>query len=70
MTIELKPCPFCGANRIVYYDDESPGGWASCAWYACDTCEAQGPKVTMPRVHVVVFDEAAAAWNTRAERSA
>ena len=48
MTIELKPCPFCGTVPRHF------GGH----YVFCAECSAEGPYAS---------DEAAAAWNTRAD---
>lgn len=60
--IELKPCPFCGAQAAmsVLEDDQEP--WQSapdilCAWIAC-TCGAQ---IGECRTEA----EAATHWNRR-----
>lgn len=37
---ELKPCPFCGGNKIVAYDDDG------LFWKRCVSCGATGPETT------------------------
>lgn len=64
MSVELKPCPFCGstAQTAIACRDQLFGGEE---WQAhCDQCGAE----------VSLFyhseDEAAEAWNSRAEETA
>lgn len=40
MSIELKPCPFCGSEQLAYYMDQGDK-WGR---VICD-CGAQGPDV-------------------------
>lgn len=50
---ELKACPFCGSDEIGVHPDER-------SVMLCDTCEAQGPRIS--------FGEPLSAegrWNTR-----
>ena len=50
-TVELKPCPFCGAT--VWLRDDRP----SDTWIECDDCQISTPHGT--------YDDALAAWNRR-----
>ena len=51
---ELKPCPFCGSEEVVYKFEYE----VVCAM--CKTCGATGSK------HFAI-DDASEAWNRRAE---
>lgn len=57
MSEELKPCPFCGGEaRIV----QASGRMLFCV--VCDDCDASGG-------HYFTEEDAATAWNDRAERT-
>lgn len=53
---KLKPCPFCGSDRIVPRDRNE-----HCDYFLlyCHSCNAEGPNGR-------TLDEAIAAWNRRA----
>jgi Lar family restriction alleviation protein len=56
---ELKPCPFCGWDKISIEegDGEQRGQWVAC----CGVCGAEGPGPnTTPT-------DARIVWNTRVE---
>lgn len=66
--MELKPCPFCGANAEMRYHPSCMRDPSHRAWeVGCSICDA--------RVGNTIYaigktrDEAIAAWNTRAERT-
>jgi Lar family restriction alleviation protein len=53
---ELKPCPFCGEERIMHMR----GDYGNLHWGFCKSCKCEGP-VAMG------WDEAKELWNTRAK---
>ena len=77
MSIEISPCPFCGASGLgsvlggLSYDGtlDLDGGLGMVRtgenWYAvrCRECEAAGPRVRASRAKAV--EKAIAAWNRR-----
>ncbi|MBQ8089774.1 MAG: Lar family restriction alleviation protein [Pyramidobacter sp.] len=65
MSDKLKPCPFCGGNKIVIKRiHNSP--WQKIHFFECDSCGAvvsfRGPNVLHPEPESVF-----SAWNRRAE---
>lgn len=67
MSIELKPCPFCGGEPIMSSYTYSLSGAGIQYKVECErhNCPAQ-PTVDW---HYWTAEEAAEAWNTRAERT-
>lgn len=67
MSIELKPCPFCGGEPIMSSYTYSLSGAGIQYKVECERhdCPAQ-PTVDW---HYWTAEEAAEAWNTRAERT-
>ena len=61
MTSKLKPCPFCGGDALIH-SKALADGFGTAYWAACEKC---GKGDTLPSF---TEEEAAAAWNTRAER--
>ncbi len=59
MPSELKPCPFCGGQKITPFTGDGAEGIGRCATF-CDWCNAEGP-------HCDTEAEAIAAWNQRPE---
>ena len=57
MSVELKPCPFCGCVKSVAENNGKSVFWRVCANMGCGT---EGP------VSIVSQEEADAAWNHRA----
>jgi Lar family restriction alleviation protein len=56
---EIKPCPFCGFEKIGCYS-ESGGDYAPDGYfYSCDKCDAQA-------VSELTTEKALEAWNKRA----
>lgn len=47
---ELKPCPFCGGNAVLYVGEDS--------FVKCHSCDAES-------FHGESSDEVVAAWNRR-----
>jgi Lar family restriction alleviation protein len=43
MSIELKPCPFCGSKDITYQSHEDSCGRFGYVTVWCMDCEAEGP---------------------------
>ena len=70
--IKLKPCPFCGADAILYFTPYV----SSQPLYSieCSRCSAQIGRsketyqASKGELHFTSEDEAAEAWNRRAER--
>ena len=67
MSIELKPCPFCGGEANTFQTR-----WTNNRWYTC--CPSCETICGLPDGYDFVgkYDteaEAAEAWNTRAERT-
>lgn len=58
MTIELKPCPFCGGTASVHNDTDGPMWFAGCANSECPV---------EPHLYCSRRLGAAEAWNRRAE---
>ena len=54
MTEKLKPCPFCGSSNVTVY------GMYPNSYARCRACGAEGGLCD-------THDEAAAAWNRRAD---
>lgn len=67
MSIELKPCPFCGGEATMSSYTYSLSGLGTQYKVECEghDCPAQ-PTVDW---HYWTAEEAAEAWNTRAERT-
>ena len=76
MSIEISPCPFCGASglghvlRLPYDGMLDPEGGLGMVqtgedWYAvrCRDCEAGGPRVRATKAKAV--EKAVKAWNRR-----
>lgn len=67
MSVEAKPCPFCGeTSALCHPNDIAPGGSAmemagpsSCHYVHCDSCGADGPGAES-------YGEAFDLWNARA----
>lgn len=59
MSIDLKPCPFCGGEA------EFGGNYHTGFFVECLSCGTNDP---LPNLNFSM-DEVAAAWNTRAERT-
>lgn len=57
MPSELKPCPFCGGQKITPFTGDGAEGVGRCAAF-CDCCNAEGP-------HCDTEAEAIIAWNQR-----
>lgn len=62
MSDELKVCPFCGGDARIH-SKVLAEGFDSGYWAVCDEC---GKGDTLPHESE---EEAAAAWNARAERT-
>lgn len=62
MSDELKVCPFCGGDARIH-SKVLTKGFDSGYWAVCDEC---GKGDTLPHESE---EEAAAAWNARAERT-
>lgn len=62
MSDELKVCPFCGGDARIH-SKVLADGFDSGYWAVCDEC---GKGDTLPHESE---EEAAAAWNARAERT-
>lgn len=54
---KLKPCPFCGGNKLVIHGPQA-------FWIVCRECGAEGPT---PSSLWKTKKEAAKAWNRRAK---
>ncbi len=63
MTEELKPCPFCGSNKITIGYLEQPARYFITS---CLNCGAHGPKIER---HMASdeYTESMIQWNRRAE---
>lgn len=78
LSLNLKPCPFCGSNTAFLMGDVSE------EWIACDACRATGPRSSRTAVlhrsgvreddarngpasdiDILMATEAAATWNER-----
>ena len=61
---KLKPCPFCGCDRI-----STPYSLAGNAWSECQGCGVRGPWIHLPfgTDPDALIAAATAAWNHRAE---
>lgn len=60
----LKPCPFCGSNRLVILGKETQGRKAYAV--SCYTRDCHGCNLS-PAGGYAARADAIAAWNTRAE---
>lgn len=58
MSEKLKPCPFCGGEKIVFRADEE----CSWCWYLCQDCRASSGKER-------TLADAIEAWNRRARHA-
>lgn len=58
MTVELKPCPFCGGKAFGTSSGGPRIGAGGTEWVECDNCCASGPPESKPFT--------GAAWNRRA----
>jgi len=54
--IKLKPCPFCGSEKVILEDDMQ-----EVYWVLCFECNATGPPKNTEA-------EAFEAWNKRVEK--
>lgn len=54
--IELKPCPFCGSENVIFVNSSVGFGM----WVSCNDCETVGPTCQTK-------EEAERAWNHRYE---
>ena len=64
MSIELKPCPFCGADPATnYFGSEGVFPQMACVVCINEECASR------PEVWGESEEAAAEAWNTRAERT-
>lgn len=59
MSVELKPCPFCGGKAILKKNRYSSGYYVTCLSHKCSMIVATCQRETK--------EEAAEAWNRRAE---
>lgn len=59
--MELKPCPFCGATAKLRF-----GPMLEYAYVECEVCGAR-TKIINRSVKYCATDEAAKAWNRRAD---
>ena len=57
--IPLEPCPFCGSTEVYL------SNWTDQAYVACTECGAR----TEVFLHAHCAEQAAAAWNQRADRA-
>lgn len=58
MSIELKPCPFCGGKASLHSDTDGPTWFVGCSNSECPV---------EPHLYLNKGDEAAQVWNRRAE---
>ena len=70
MSIELKPCPFCGGEASLYggtnFETARSAYYVECSDPLCPVCP------TTPTADLIAYKteaKAAEAWNTRAERT-
>ena len=56
----MKPnrCPFCGSDKLEYFDDKWEGGEATIFWVSCEECFAGGPTGKNKRLAVVLWNAA------------
>lgn len=59
----VKPCPFCGADAVVYRDTEKDYQCKSQEWVECKGCGATGPIWSATRSHGLAIKY----WNKRVE---
>lgn len=52
--LELKPCPFCGGEAFMVYDND--------IWVSCEGCRADGPYFDNDEAGEI---QAVEAWNRR-----
>lgn len=70
MSIELKPCPFCGGEAYIVPGVYRDGGYIeNCAHVKCTKCGANGDTFSECMPFDVVEQVAAEAWNRRAEQT-
>ena len=68
MSIELKPCPFCGVLPTMRsYTYSTPG--SECIQFKVECENDNCPPQPTVDWHYWTAEEAAEAWNTRAERT-
>lgn len=60
MPEELKPCPFCGCEKIILNENAAPFGWKHRNVYQCYECGCVCP------TRAETKENAAKIWNTRA----
>lgn len=67
MTANLKPCPFCGGDKLIICKTDF--GFEEQTVYAvsCRYPECHGGIYALSHGNFETKDEAIAAWNTRAE---
>lgn len=65
MSEELKPCPFCGSDKVEVWDD------GSFIYVLCDNCRTSSSYLYYQntREESKRTQEVIKAWNTRAERT-
>ena len=70
MSVELKPCPFCGGEASLYggtnFETARSAYYVECSDPLCPVCP------TTPTADLIAYKteaKAAEAWNTRAERT-
>ncbi|OTA16057.1 hypothetical protein Xbed_03529 [Xenorhabdus beddingii] len=70
MTVELKPCPFCGSNDLCpdYEDRGELHKYA--AWIVCGKCGSNGPFSKWENSYDNATDSASELWNQRANNNA
>lgn len=66
MSVELKPCPFCGGKAVQRksYDNDGFGAYFS---YACKECGASSGERYATETCGIFFESLRDAWNTRSD---
>lgn len=66
--MELKPCPFCGCEAVILIDATRPSPYRDRLRVGCETAGCRG-FYHAAWAYYETLEQAAEAWNTRAERT-
>lgn len=65
--ITLKPCPFCGSERLIHNFEGRAHSIIVLICIACRDCGARGPYLDTLRGKCVSAEDVARMWNLRAK---